>query len=416
MKRLSLLIAIFIFSLSFSYADDFTDILQDLAIQTACIGQYSATQAGGGWYDDPHDYYTPQLMAARFKNMSGNMTKTATFYGVCFDYAQAAYVDIEKYQSTYNNAGMYENNFWIASVHENSSVITLSYPTNRTNANTVQNGVYVKESSRSEYVKTHKQTNGKRATHHSWLWVERSDGVWFWIDPTWTDNLGYVVYGYVAKDEEIQCRPDEKYCQNYPESLKQLPLPPKMGKRKAPSTTSTTASSSYSGSYSRISTFDIHEDNPWGGEFDRTISIGITLRFKSIYNLYSGNGESYDSSEESDGSVSITNFSFSYEDGNTKKYPLFFQIDTYNQTRKEFYSLLFGGAIGRQFGEPIALYAGGGLGWTSDKFFGFENTRPAFKANTGIRITMSGFGAVRLDVAYASEHGFMFGTSYGFCF
>lgn len=35
-------------AIALSHADEFTDILQDLAMQTACIGQYSATQAGGG--------------------------------------------------------------------------------------------------------------------------------------------------------------------------------------------------------------------------------------------------------------------------------------------------------------------------------------------------------------------------------
>ena len=72
----------------------FVDAIQDLAMQTACIGQYSATQAGGGWYDDPHDYYTPQMIAERLAKMSGNMTRSTTFYGVCFDYAQFAYQDI----------------------------------------------------------------------------------------------------------------------------------------------------------------------------------------------------------------------------------------------------------------------------------------------------------------------------------
>ena len=80
------------------FADSFTDAIQDLAIQTACLGQYSMTEAGGGWYDDPHDYYTPQMMAQRFADMSGNMTRTTTFYGICFDYAQFAYNDVEKYK------------------------------------------------------------------------------------------------------------------------------------------------------------------------------------------------------------------------------------------------------------------------------------------------------------------------------
>ena len=53
----SLFISIIVLSLTnYSFADSFTDIIQDLATQTACIGTYSATQAGGGWYDDPYDY------------------------------------------------------------------------------------------------------------------------------------------------------------------------------------------------------------------------------------------------------------------------------------------------------------------------------------------------------------------------
>ena len=148
-----------------SFADSFTDIIQDLAIQTACIGTYSATQAGGGWYDDPYDYYTPDMMAERFKNMSGNMTRTITFYGVCFDYAQFAFDDIETYKSLYNQEGMYEWSWWLAGVHENPNEITLSYPTNKSNANRVQNGVFVKEGN-SKNVKTHKMPNGTRATNH----------------------------------------------------------------------------------------------------------------------------------------------------------------------------------------------------------------------------------------------------------
>jgi hypothetical protein len=72
-------------------ADDLADILQDLAIQIACIGMYSATEAGKtsgviNRYDDPDDWYTPPLMATRFAQMSGSMTRTNTFYGICWFY------------------------------------------------------------------------------------------------------------------------------------------------------------------------------------------------------------------------------------------------------------------------------------------------------------------------------------------
>ena len=217
----------------------FVDAIQDLAMQTACIGQYSATQAGGGWYDDPHDYYTPQMIAERLAKMSGNMTRSTTFYGVCFDYAQFAYQDIEQYKSWYNDNGMYERQFWIAGVHGDSNKIQLQYPGTKDSYTTVQNGVYVKiPNTKGRNVKTHRLNNqGERATNHAWLWIERADGVWFWIDPTWTDNLGYIVYGYVRNGEEIQCRPDKEFCIEYPAYLNNLPSPPAMGQRKAPSKT-----------------------------------------------------------------------------------------------------------------------------------------------------------------------------------
>ncbi|WP_215905147.1 alpha/beta hydrolase [Treponema phagedenis] len=65
-------------------------------------------------------------------------------------------------------------------------------------------------------------------------------GVQFWIDPTWTDNGGWVVYGYVENGEEIQCRPDKKYCIDYrADLLDNLPLPPPYGTRISPPSTST---------------------------------------------------------------------------------------------------------------------------------------------------------------------------------
>lgn len=229
-RKLLILLTFMIISTNF-FADSFTDAIQDLAIQTACTGQYSATQAGGGWYDDPHDYYTPPMMADRFKDMSGNMTRTDTFYGICFDYAQFAYQDIEKYQSWYNKQGMYENKFWIAGTHENNNLTILQYPGTKSNHTIVQNGVYVIIPAGGERnVKTH-----DGITHHAWVWIERADGVQFWIDPTWTDTSGYVVYGYVENGQEVQCRPSREFCINYPAYLDNLPLPPPMGQRKAPS-------------------------------------------------------------------------------------------------------------------------------------------------------------------------------------
>lgn len=242
------------------FADAFTYAIQDLAIQTACIGKYSMTEAGGGWYEDPDDWYTPQMMAERFAKMSGNMTRITTFYGICFDYADFAWHDIVKYKNSYNQVGMYEGQFWLAGVHSNSNQIELMSIAEPGESYTrKQNGVSIKTYSNSiRNVKTHRLMNkGDRATYHAWLWIERSDGVWFWIDPTWTDNLGYVVYGYVKNGEEIQCRPDKDFCINYPSELDSLPLPPSMGARMSPSTSANSTDRNETIKDAGISWYDI---------------------------------------------------------------------------------------------------------------------------------------------------------------
>lgn len=209
------------------YADDFTDMLQDLAVQTACLGSYSNAEAKIYNEKDPIDYYTPSIMAERFAEMSGERTRIETFYGICFDYANCAYEHLEKHKDSYAQLGMYEDQFWIAVSISNSNIIELTNPVSKEEGNFIMNGVPIE--TYGEYgrfdVKTH-----DNITHHGWLWVQRFDGVLFWIDPTWTDNLGYVVYGYVGNGKEIQCRPNRELCINYPSKLNQLPDPPKVGK------------------------------------------------------------------------------------------------------------------------------------------------------------------------------------------
>ncbi len=404
MKKYLCVTITIILSVSSIFADDFTDIIQDLAVQTACIGQYSATQAGGGWYDDPEDYYTPPMMAGRFKQMSGNKTRTETFYGVCFDYAQAAYEDIENYKLLYNNAGMYEDRFWIAGVDSNPNIISLSFPTTYNNANAIQNGVLVKEGS-SMNIKTHKQRNGNRSTNHSWLWIMRNDGVWFWIDPTWTDNLGYVVYGCISNGEEIQLRPDEKYCINYPDYLKDLPLPPKCGKIIAPSSSKTTTAST--------STTNSTTANSNGYSGTRPSSSRLDIHYTSIL----GGGFLLDIESLSTTGSTVTNFSVCYEDGDVKKFPMIYQIDFLNG--EDNHSVLFGAGVGFQLGQSIGigftLYGGGGIGWLSDNN---DTVNLAWKINGGIRLMVPSYTcfSVRWDVAYTNKQKLMYGVIFGFCF
>lgn len=47
-KKIRIIILIYLLFVPVSiFADDFTDAIQDLAVRTACVGQYSATEGGG---------------------------------------------------------------------------------------------------------------------------------------------------------------------------------------------------------------------------------------------------------------------------------------------------------------------------------------------------------------------------------
>jgi hypothetical protein len=214
-------------------------------------------------YVDPPDWYTPSMKAGRFARMSGNMTRTITFYGVCFDYAQFAWNDIKNYQKKYNDAGMKGQQWFIAIANAgNPNTIILYDPVSKEKATTISNGVYLKEKSRYN-VYAHDGTSG-----HAWLWVQHNNGTWYWIDPTWTDNTGYVWWGIVENGREVQRYPDPEYCvaSNYPR-----PGRTAIGTPSASSTTGTSSASgtsSYEPSNSRYISL--------GYNYSRSLPVGIT--------------------------------------------------------------------------------------------------------------------------------------------
>jgi tetratricopeptide (TPR) repeat protein len=205
MKKV-LVIALLLVSRGFIFAASLSEELQWLAIQIACIGQYNNAQAGSYTLNDPYDYYKPSDIREYLTAMSGDATKTNTFYGICFDYAQAAYDDISTYRSHYESLGMQRNQWYIAAVKDNSRQIILYDPVSREKATERMNGVYLKENSRKN-VRSHGD-----ATWHAWLWVFANDGTIYWIDPTWTDNAGYVWWGIVQNGREVQMRPLDNLC------------------------------------------------------------------------------------------------------------------------------------------------------------------------------------------------------------
>ncbi|MGP1563763.1 hypothetical protein [Filifactor alocis] len=425
MKKIYLLGFIFLLLSVYSFADSFTDAIQDLAMQTACVGQYSATQAGGGWYDDPHDYYTPQMLAERFAKMSGNMTRTTTFYGVCFDYAQFAYQDIEKYKPWYNEQGMYENKFWIAGTNENSNLTILQYPGTKSNHTTVQNGVYVVIPNGGERcVKTHKTLSGSRATHHAWVWIERTDGVQFWIDPTWTDNLGYVVYGYVKNGEEIQCCTSKDFCINYPSYLESLSLPPAMGQRKSPSKSANTTNRD-----------EILQDSAttWGEVIAAAI-VDTLIRKPFIDVDYTGMNDylaliasaEIPFSSIFSNSISLDKMGFSLEMQyfhSSGAINLGFEYLHNLEDENNLHAGLFLLDFTRRLFNNVAWYIGGGAGLRFDfsnvygasiKMEGIPDTGYfAWKADTGFIINIPHL-FTKVEVSYNNVYGFSMGAGLGF--
>jgi hypothetical protein len=134
-------VVLFLALTAFAGADSLSDELQWLAMQTACVGQYNNAQAGKYALGDPTDYYKPGDIREYLTNMSGNRTKTTTFYGICFDYAQATYDDILQYRSHYESLGMKKGGWYIAAVGDNSRQIILYDPVSREKADVRMNGV-----------------------------------------------------------------------------------------------------------------------------------------------------------------------------------------------------------------------------------------------------------------------------------
>lgn len=303
-------IALLLFFSISSYADDFTDALQRLCIETACIGQFSDTQAGGGWWGDPLDYYTPQMVAEYLANMSGDKTRTETFYGVCFDYAQYAYNFLERDWTRYKSLGAKQ--YYIVGVDNNPNVMTLfdPVPENRvrwSNGYCVDsrdgmllekhNGVYLKKN------RTMNVTAHENVTNHAWVLIQRDNGTWYWIDPTWTDNLGYVWYGYISGGREIQYSPDQRY------AVVDLSVGSSSSSSGSSSSkTSSTSSKKTVPSYS-YSSFDMD----LFGDYSFVLSLGYSKPFDGLF-----------FSDFSSGGIS-----FSWEDGNKKKLFSLIQCDCY---------------------------------------------------------------------------------------
>lgn len=388
------------------FADTFTDAIQDLAVRTACVGMYNMSETSTGG-PDPADNYTPQMMSQRLAQESGSMTRTTTFYGVCFDYAQFAYEYVIRYKNWYNQQGMYEQQVWMVAVHDNSNQITLEYPGSKSNYTTYHNGVYLKVPSLggNRSVKAHKMPWGNRPTRHEWIWIQRADGVQFWVDPTWTDYFGYVVYGYVKNGEEILCRPDKKYCINYPSYLNNLPLPPAMGQKAPPSSTANSTNPEETIINAGRDYIDIITGKKIHAT-DDDLSYIISAGFHTpLENPFKSSIMGFSVASEGVPVTADTWHSLLY----------IIQLDYYKLDERS--ALLFDVDLGYQLGFnyfELGIYGGGGIGWSDDGLLPFTFQNPGFewKWTVGTRLMLKKI-SLRGEISYLNKTGYMLGMYVG---
>ncbi len=405
MKKIAaLILALFVAAALPLCADEFTEMIHVLAVKAASLGTYDASQVNVDY--EIGNYYSPQIWVERFAAEYGSIAGERTFLGVCFDYATFSYNEIARNQRKYNSAGMNGDEFYMINANNSSTVVTVEKITTRENATvTYTSGTPVKRYG-TRNILTHDEWNNKRASYHEWIWIQRDDGVWFWVDPTWTDNVGYVRWGYIANGEEITLKPDKKFCVEWRSHLDNLPDPPPRGPKiqptyvaqtQKPSTSRPTSSytpstrSSYSSSYG----------------YEKVISVGVS---KPLADFMSGNyiGNSFWDT--------VSGVSISLEDGNAYSIVGLFQLDYYNLDTK---SLILDFGLGKQLGSVLALYGGAGIGFgtRTERIadMDFDDLHLAWKAFVGARLTF-GRIALRADVSYVKDTGFIVGAYAGWLF
>ena len=180
----------------------------------------------------------------------------------------------------------------------------------------------------------------------------------------------------------MQLRPDEKYCIDYPDYLKNLPAPPKWGKKLAPSTSTTTSSTSTSYSSSNSS-------KPIGAYFSFGYTGSFNLENETESSFFNFNKYGFACSSEtlSDQGDIFAIFSFDYLIDHSEEKT----IDSWLVGFDRGYGLL-------SFFQP---YLGGSLGMKWTDSFSWKNIGFAWKVNGGIRIPLSSF-TVRTDISYGT--------------
>jgi len=204
MKKVILTFALLLLT-SFLFANtiiDFERLLQMKAVETACYGTYVIPGS-----NPPYDYYTVSSLSRFQSSNNGQITSVKNFIGVCMDYSVWMFNSIIENKIIFERYGMKQNQLFIAVSSSNpNNGITLYKLSNRNNADVSMNGYYFK---RHHILSV---TPHKNNTNHAWIIIQHNNGTWFWVDPTWTDNTGRVIFGVIENNKEIYKTPIESLC------------------------------------------------------------------------------------------------------------------------------------------------------------------------------------------------------------
>lgn len=176
--------------------------LQWLAVEVACKGKYDMAYTGDFYTKNPTDYYTTSYIK-QYLAKSGEYTRgTTLFEGICFDYADWAYQDVASNKKNFNVTDVW----MVGTFNDSSNIIAYRIAQNGETPNYQINGTPVIVAAQY-HIAAH-----ENAKYHAWLWVRGTDGVFYWVDPTWTDNSGRPVYGIVRGGKEIELAPSSELC------------------------------------------------------------------------------------------------------------------------------------------------------------------------------------------------------------
>ncbi len=190
----------------YNYDANLADQLQWLAVTVACKGVYDMAYTGDFSAKNPKGYYTTRHIKSYLAREDEYSKGTLLFEGICFDYADFAYQEVKKNRLNYPKVA----NFWMVGTFEQTGANDIvSYRIANTGEVpnwTINNTPVVINS--HNHVYAHDGVTG-----HAWFWVKATDGIIYWVDPTWTDSEGRPVYGIVQDGvREVQLEPNPAYC------------------------------------------------------------------------------------------------------------------------------------------------------------------------------------------------------------